>query len=235
MPILSENSTGINGTITARAFNTSTNLSVNFNCLSGKKIITGKLQKPIAFFKKKISTCINGAPITETFNIPSSIRSSGVKKAYLNMILQKKTTQSQPIPYTVNIIVNGHTIGGIQHYPCGDYYFEIPPSILNYADIGTASNTITVTTDMQRSYTTMLEEETLVLELDEIDMGVCAANQYEANTIVESKAPGYIGSVGSDGFCVSKLDDLIDPDCIEGQDPDNPLVLNEGYLGSEYF
>ncbi len=94
------------------------------------------------------------------------------------------------LPHDVHILLNGTEIGSLTDVvPNGHYTFSFDPSLLHYAQQGSAKNTITVKTEhMNSGHYVVSSDFSVDLQVKRVDMTVVAASQDEADQLVMEKA-----------------------------------------------
>ncbi|MFZ2070522.1 MAG: hypothetical protein WAV32_02745, partial [Halobacteriota archaeon] len=145
----------ITGNLIVSAAGVTKTVEVKFECSGGKELYEVILENPILYFDLKSGFCINSGHVEDYFHLPPGFDADDVKYAFVGVELNAGAGQTTP--YDVTIAINGNAVGTLKKaFPRGYYEFEIAPSYLNYALVGTAKNRFTLDTNMNRGYSTSL-------------------------------------------------------------------------------
>ncbi|MBN1324197.1 MAG: right-handed parallel beta-helix repeat-containing protein [Methanotrichaceae archaeon] len=135
-----------------------------------------------------VKSCINHAPLKNTFTsdldfLCSPVRN--VEKVFVTLRFAREAPDYYQ-PFDTKVMLNGHLIGSINGtVPQGRYTFEVDPTFVNYAEVGTAENSLVLdVVGMNRGYYVPLEGYSIDFMVKKKDMAVVAHDQEEADRIV---------------------------------------------------
>jgi len=241
LPIGSE---GMQGNLNVKVDGVNLSIPADFSCPPGTKVFGAEVKnltdKPF-FVEMRNWYCTNRPRISNSFSIPSGFNPEDVLSAKLRVKFSLPWSRYTYRNHDVNVYLNGNKIGGLKNtIPEGYYDFTIPPEFLNYASEGAANNRIELVTEhMNGGHYVVSSQMSVAIQLDTLTVHVCAHNQSEADELVEKLAEEgnltFLSFSGNDSICNPAADGVVDPDCVEGTDPDNPLIIPEEDLGGGYF
>jgi PGF-CTERM protein len=186
-PLWSEDIGSISGTLTASAANFSKTLDVDFSCKEGRQLHKVVLSGPQLHFDLKGGYCVNQHPITDSFTLPPGLKAGDVLNAYIGMELNAKDAARQLTRYSIWVKINDNEVGRLSStIPSGYYKFSIDPSYFGYTQAGLASNKYVLDSDMNRGYTTLFSDVSVVMCLKNLTLYVCAENEQQAKEIAWS-------------------------------------------------
>ncbi|GEM_PF-520827 len=135
-----------------------------------------------------VKSCINHAPLKNSFTsdldfLCSPVRN--VEKVFVTLRFAREAPDYYQ-PFDTKVMLNGHLIGSINGtVPQGRYTFKVDPTFVNYAEVGTAENSLVLdVVGMNRGYYVPLEGYSIDFMVKKKDMAVVAHDQEEADRIV---------------------------------------------------
>ena len=136
--------------------------------------------------------CTNRPTVWSYFILPSTIPQSmsptpNIEDGYIIMRFTLPWSEGSYYPHDVDVYLNGVGIGNLSNtIPEGHYIVRFDPSILNYADSGTSTNSVTLRTKhLNGGHFVVAADMQIILPMKQAEMYVVASNQSEANEIID--------------------------------------------------
>jgi len=184
------------GNITVTCSDSEKTIEADFDCPPEKLHPVPKSMMIIA--KAADWYCTNRPHIEFSFNIPAGFDRNDIEKATLLTTFTPKSGWHHQ-PHDVNLSLNGHPIGKIEHsIPSGPYFFDIVSEDVDnrtyfiIPETGVAKNTIQLDTpNINRGHYVVASDFELHIVLKEITLYACADSWEEAEAIIERQTSRY--------------------------------------------